>query len=272
MNIFKFPKEAYVYTRGVDNVIYNVELDDPKVTIKDSEPTITKTTAAMIEEIHEAFNTAHLAILEEANEFLDSFDKEQLKRGERLQKLGFTRMQEAQDAHMLRDEFAKKEDTAKNVIYYDNKYPLNKFITREKALEICKKYNLLLGEAQLYIGSIPEKNLKEIENFKLKKDDYLFFSYEIMQTKKYFSKGNMDAVDFELACDDKLLRFTREGFSIIAPPSHFNKTGYSVNDYELIKDEVPDPIVLQRVPGGYLIVSAWGEEASDPDVTNKINN
>ena len=36
--------------------------------------------------------------------------------------------------------------------------------------------------------------------------------------------------------------------------------------------ELIDPVVLQRVVGGYLILSAWGPEASDPIVVNEINN
>ncbi len=33
-----------------------------------------------------------------------------------------------------------------------------------------------------------------------------------------------------------------------------------------------DPIVLQPVELGFLIVSAWGDEASDKEVINEINN
>jgi len=34
----------------------------------------------------------------------------------------------------------------------------------------------------------------------------------------------------------------------------------------------PDPVVLQPVKGGFLIVTAWGDEASDELVINSINN
>ena len=34
----------------------------------------------------------------------------------------------------------------------------------------------------------------------------------------------------------------------------------------------PDPVILKAVKGGYLIVTAWGEEASDPIVVNQNNN
>ena len=42
--------------------------------------------------------------------------------------------------------------------------------------------------------------------------------------------------------------------------------------YKLEKKFIPDPVVLQPVKGGYLILTAWGDEASDPIVINEINN
>lgn len=35
---------------------------------------------------------------------------------------------------------------------------------------------------------------------------------------------------------------------------------------------VPDPVVLQQVKGGYLIITAWGDEASDENVVNQLFN
>jgi len=46
------------------------------------------------------------------------------------------------------------------------------------------------------------------------------------------------------------------------------KEGYKLER----KIEIPDPVVLQPVKGGYLILTAWGDEASDPLVMNEINN
>ena len=40
----------------------------------------------------------------------------------------------------------------------------------------------------------------------------------------------------------------------------------------LRENEIPDPVVLQEVRGGYLIITAWGDEASDPLIVNKNNN
>lgn len=44
--------------------------------------------------------------------------------------------------------------------------------------------------------------------------------------------------------------------------------GYKLNSHI----DVPDPVVLQPVKGGFLILAAWGDEASDELVVNQINN
>jgi hypothetical protein len=49
-------------------------------------------------------------------------------------------------------------------------------------------------------------------------------------------------------------------------------TGKQLQDYKIIKQAIPDPVVLKAVKDGYLILAAWGDEASDPIVVNEINN
>lgn len=63
------------------------------------------------------------------------------------------------------------------------------------------------------------------------------------------------------------------GLKICAPIKDMDLTGLSIKDgYKVHKVHIPDPIVLQPVKGGYLILAAWGDEASDPIVVNEINN
>ena len=40
----------------------------------------------------------------------------------------------------------------------------------------------------------------------------------------------------------------------------------------LLRKHIPDPVVLQPVKGGYLIITAWGDEASDEIVVNQKMN
>lgn len=68
--------------------------------------------------------------------------------------------------------------------------------------------------------------------------------------------------------------FVPMGLKICAPekdmdiPSTHTKTG----NFIIEKIYVPDPVVLQPVKGGFIIVAAWGDEASDDLVINPINN
>lgn len=69
---------------------------------------------------------------------------------------------------------------------------------------------------------------------------------------------------------------------IIASESHFDTSGFRVVDeYKLEPDFrnygggggfVPDPIVLQPVKGGYLVVTKWGEEVDVDEVQNETLN
>ena len=58
---------------------------------------------------------------------------------------------------------------------------------------------------------------------------------------------------------------------ICAPADHFDLENYSVRGTEVVAN-VKDPVVLYKVSGGYRIVTAWGPEASDPEILNPLNN
>ena len=67
--------------------------------------------------------------------------------------------------------------------------------------------------------------------------------------------------------DDKFIN--GKNLLIIAPEHKLNVSKGKIEDNVL---KIKDPIVLQPVKEGYLIVSSWGLEASDELVVNKINN
>ena len=58
---------------------------------------------------------------------------------------------------------------------------------------------------------------------------------------------------------------------IIAPERKIDTKG-KVKDGHILKIEIKDPVVLQPVNDGYLILSSWGLEASDELISNPINN
>jgi len=69
------------------------------------------------------------------------------------------------------------------------------------------------------------------------------------------------------------IQILNKKLQICAPVKDMDISGLGlVEGYKLQKKHIPDPVVLQPVKGGYLILTAWGDEASDPLVMNEINN
>lgn len=255
------------------------EIVKTEVTILEK-PTIapkSKEYPKIVQEIHREFDIAGDKLIEEANLILGNTPKLNENKVELLKKLGFTQTEELQTAEKIRKqvEFTKQQLEAVN--YYRQNYPFNKFITEEQVETICKKYGLICGDVSIYKGFVPEKNLREIAEFKLKPEDAQYY-------KTYW--GAMHYSTYKISYDEfQRTKLNSEGgyfshyhysssigeFKICAPLKDMNTSNMTItNGYKL--EHVPDPIVLQPVNHGYLICSAWGDEASDELVVNEIFN
>jgi hypothetical protein len=97
------------------------------------------------------------------------------------------------------------------------------------------------------------------------------------QYKQMFKSVSMLGFDpwgsFEEAKDqkkpEKKVEKIRPDFKICAPQTDFNTSGYVVKEGYIL---VYDPVVLQPVRDGYLIVTAWGIEGTDELVINQNQN
>jgi len=76
----------------------------------------------------------------------------------------------------------------------------------------------------------------------------------------FYSDGTVNGKT--IRCSDGDGRLFEYGLQICAPIKDMNTSGYERRGHNLIK-HIPDPIILQPIEGGYLIVTAWGDEASD---------
>jgi len=247
----------------------------------------------VIAEIHESFDTASEKLLNEAKAILNgSYD---IEKGERLKNIGFTSAKKAVEATELVDKKQKNEELAKLIEYYQLHYPNNKFITEEKVKEICQKYGLLCGETKYYKSDVPEKNLSEIENFKLKEKDMdkiKYNWYKINYTERSYPYslaldketgdcyGHIEysaspfgrSMTFVKKDENKTHHFQKEKFKICASVKDFDTKNMRIEDGYKLNLNLPDPIVLQPVKGGYLVVSKWGLEAEDKDLFNEKMN
>ena len=208
-----------------------------------------KSNVELIEDIHNEVYSAHDLLLKEAELILQKpIDESKSKDYEKLMSLGFNSEKNIKEHKEELQKIEESKKTKKTIEYYSFKYPFNKFINEDSVVRICQKYSLLLTNVDRFIGGIPEKNQKEIINFKVDK----------MDLPHSYSK------DSEYVNGTSLL--------IIATKDQLNMKNTRVQGHKLVDIVKEDPIVLQPVKNGYLIVSAWGVEASDKEVQNSRFN
>lgn len=263
--------------------------------------------------IHNEFETAADKLLEEANKTLEQAAKADVNKVSRLESLGFKQANQVTELRPLIQQAQLSKEQIELLNYYKQNYPLNKFITEEQVKAICYKYNLVCGPVNRFKGFVPEKNLKQIESFKLKKDDELddlvvfiektgkienlnwskvIHKEEILFKINYVKKSDYCYISSSVSPHTTYPDYTKLvnkktytdrnfqeqlmmqcGLQICAPVKDMDITGLELTEgYKLTKKHIPDPVVLQPVKGGYLILTAWGDEASDPLVINEINN
>ena len=229
----------------------------------------------VIEKIHYEFDSASERLLKEAKEIIAR--NKDADKGERLKKIGF-----GSAAPVVQSEENKqKEKLANQIEYYQTWYPNNKFITESEVKRICEKYGLLFGESRQYKGDIPEKNLIEIENFKLrdeekiKRTNYDDYQEHYFTTQRFGGLGQsilgaprQTQIEYNPPKEIRTYLST-PSFKICAPEKDFDTRYMTVVDgYKLQYD----PIVMQPVKDGYLIVSKWGLEGQDENLINEKMN
>lgn len=257
-------------------------------------------------EIHNKFNTAADRILEEANQILKESEQKDFQKIDRLKALGFVKANQVTELDPLREKINLSKEQIESVNYYKVQYPFNKFITTEQVEQICKKYGLLYGDVSLYKGFVPEKNLKEIEGFKLKKEDIPYLTVHDRQ-------NNMIGTILKKDCDDDLIAYFKRSsdnfiyitesngqpvnysfpvpyyekykhlsfvkgikekpsLKICAPLKDMDTTGMNLTNGFKLEKEIPDPVVLQPVNQGFLIVTMWADEQFDPFTEPLLRN
>jgi hypothetical protein len=262
-----------------------------------------ETTEQIIEKIHNEFDTAGEKLLAEAKQILAQ--EHDTSKGDRLKSLGFTKCASVELASKIKLEKAQSKETAERVQYYQQWYPNQKFITEAIVKQICEKYNLVCAEVSYYKGDVPEKNVAEMEAFKLRDedkdiqtfstDDEYYYRMGMERQEQSMGRTIYNPFGFDSSINGFLglagaqqrptlglgqssrpragIEKSRQQkpFSICAPEKDFDMRNLIRSGHKL-ELHIPDPIVLQPVKGGYLVVSKWGLEASDELVVNQKMN
>lgn len=201
---------------------------------------------ATIEEVHAEFDSATERTLQMAKEILEEPEIDKNGKLFALSRIGFKNAVRVKESieQQERKEIATKH--ARLVNKYFRLYPFNKFITDEELTRICKKYGLIIGSPEEFIGKIPEKNQMEILGFKPK------MSFR-EKWHEFWNKPNTS---------DMFVR----NYKTVGTPDQFDMYGKYVDpDTQELKIVDPDPVVLYEVDGGFVIVSKWGAEADIED-------
>ncbi len=255
----------------------------------------------IIDEIHDTFYTEVDRLLSEAkiSMSLETDKQELIDKCVRLKALGFTNTKEVKEAEVeidrlnnLQRENAIKAELIEAINYFSVKYPIYKFITEDSVKKICDKYGLVYGEIGNYVGTVPDANLKQMEEFSVKEEDACgeivdTYYYRDGDTSTslfgYYPVSELESKRIEFYKSEvryggssKIRSFDKCPLEIAAPLKDFDMTNMKIDGYKVSKIEIPDPVVLKPVAFKnkkyYLIVTAWGQEASDELVINHKNN
>lgn len=288
------------------NILKNLFNGSLTTAIKNDILTPVKTTNEIIEEIHHAFYNEVNILLESAKveKSIETTKQDLLDKCERLKKLGFTNTKEVHEAqgeinriNNTRLANEKNKTLVAAINYFSFKYPNYKFITEDSVRRICEKYGLVYGEINRYKGTVPDKNLKQIEDFKVLEDDECYaeetrvgtgFGGSSRQSVIYLDHNEYKKIvsQSEEMYQNRIMSLSYSGqpykinmklpLEIAAPQSDFKMEGLRVKDFQIVKEEIPDPIVLKPVifegTKHYLIVTAWGIEAGDELTVNSRHN
>ncbi len=251
----------------------------------------TKDRLAIVKEIHEKILTSGEACVNEANEILKNTSIKNIELYQKMAAIGFGNVEEISKN---KDEIKDKRlayERSRLIQDYMVKYPNHKFITTEAMDKICEEYKLFLGADQHFTGSMPERAMTAILDFKLHPDDEIYYkgtwrAIESMQIDK--TKGVIDWAEIP---KDQYNKETKDGtllvqnnkrthyisnknYFLVAAPKQMFKSEGLVFEGTKIKEiiEVDDPAALKPVRYGYIIAYVWGEEIAIKAMQNEKMN
>lgn len=194
------------------------------------------TTNSIIEKIHHEASTAEQKLLIEADRILKkASNKEDVERINKLQTLGFYQFKDA--VEMSPEQVRKIEYLKKLIQTYQIKAPTAKFMTDEAVHELCEKYGLIQAPVSCYIDRIPERNQKEIVDFKIDKEflrNSLMEQVEVAQVNLSINSRNIKlnlAKGLHATKDSKIGAKALEIIQFITEnwEDDFSRTNYGVN-------------------------------------------
>lgn len=167
-------------------------------------------------------------------------------------------------------------------------FPHLKQILFRDVTKVCKKYNLVIAPIERFTGQVPNKNLLDVAGFLRRYQMYGYKTWSLFNDDNESTIFMKDRNDAETA--HKKIHWgkmksdevePKYSLFICAPKDQLIiRDNEKIKGYKIVTD---DPIILavetfrkyRKEPSKddvMIIVTAWGEEASDPDVINEKLN
>lgn len=251
----------------------------------------TQTPLEVVQEIHRKVLTSSDDCLKEAKSILSKAENHDIELYEKMKQRGFGNAKEIKENEEMIKKQAEARSRARLIEDYAIRYPHKKFISTEEMDAICKQYNLILGADQHYTGSIPTRSMREIVDFKLNPVDEIYYegkwraieSMKLDKTKGVIDWKEIDKESYmqktdggkNLVQNNKRTHYisNRDYVMVAAPQSMFEIEGMVIEKGQLKKVvEVDDPVCLQPVRFGYIVVAVWGEELAIAKMQNPKMN
>lgn len=188
--------------------------------------------------------------------------------------------------------------------HYKIKYPNNKFIILPQLERVLEKYNLYQRDLECFMGDIPEKNIKDLQNFRvyfqdLRKIDKLLLERIVQDCKNQINSEdykklysfvfysvpiNLSDCILNLKAANRFIRKNNSYFNsplqIASVESLFNEKAWEHGKARILnRDEIQaksqvdlDPIITFEFENAFAIVTAWGDEANDELIFNQQLN
>lgn len=97
------------------------------------------------------------------------------------------------------------------------------------------------------------------------------YAFQSKDSINFYGPGIVNNVFYDLTISQKKFNINNkaEPFLICAPLKDMSVEEQTLKNKvfftpKLVKAEVPDPVVLHKVDGGFIVVTAWGDESHDP--------
>lgn len=165
------------------------------------------------------------------------------------------------------------------------------FVPEKNLKELAAFHSKFINKDSFFLNNI----LVEGYDIKLDSDTHTYHLYKKGDTKKRFLQSTNGTEFYGTIDDAKTLKYhgelcerlkvhesihtkgfvsgimlNKSVFTICAPIKDMDTKGMRVINNRLT--HYPDPVILYPVEYGYIIVTAWGDEASDPMVMNPMDN